>query len=112
MNRVVMRVVVAAMLLCLGTAVTRAQAPDNPPKAQEPAKPGAEKQQPPSDEEEGGGNPFAPEPAPGLPAGMSGSDVNDPRYKLTPGLYDAGETANRTHSTWARRMRTTRKCRK
>ena len=38
-------------------------------------------------------NPFAPEPAPPLPAGMTGSDVNDPRYKLTPGLYDAGEVS-------------------
>src|SRR5438067_6621964 len=34
----------------------------------------------------GGGNPFAPQPAPPLPAGMMGSDVNDPRAKLTPGL--------------------------
>jgi hypothetical protein len=40
-----------------------------------------------------GGNPFAPESAPPLPAGMTGSDANDPRAKLTPGLYDAGETA-------------------
>jgi hypothetical protein len=31
------------------------------------------------------------EPAPKLPAGMTGSDVNDPRTKLTPGMYDAGE---------------------
>ena len=38
-------------------------------------------------------NPFAPEPAGPLPAGMTGSDVNDPRAKLTPGMYDAGETA-------------------
>lgn len=38
-----------------------------------------------------GGNPFAPEKAPPLPAGMTGSDVNDPRYKLKPGLFDAGE---------------------
>jgi hypothetical protein len=38
-------------------------------------------------------NPFAAEPAPPLPAGMSGSDANDPRYKLTPGMYDAGETS-------------------
>ena len=28
-----------------------------------------------------------------LPPGMKGSDANDPRSKLTPGLYDAGETA-------------------
>jgi hypothetical protein len=38
-------------------------------------------------------NPFAPQPAPPLPAGMTGSDANDPRAKLNPGVYDAGETA-------------------
>lgn len=38
-------------------------------------------------------DPFAPEKAPPLPAGMTGSDANDPRAKLTPGLYDAGEIA-------------------
>jgi hypothetical protein len=38
-------------------------------------------------------NPFAPEPAAPLPAGMTGSDANDPRAKLTPGFYDAGESA-------------------
>ena len=38
-------------------------------------------------------NPFAPEPAPPLPPGMTGSDANDPRAKLTPGLYDAGEAS-------------------
>ena len=31
--------------------------------------------------------------APPLPAGMTGSNANDPRAKLTPGMYDAGETA-------------------
>lgn len=35
----------------------------------------------------------APESAPPLPAGMTGSDTNDPRFKLTPGLWDAGEAA-------------------
>ncbi len=35
--------------------------------------------------------PSAPDNA--LPPGMTGSDVNDPRAKLTPGLYDAGEAA-------------------
>ncbi|MBD0371017.1 MAG: hypothetical protein ICV60_09300 [Pyrinomonadaceae bacterium] len=40
-----------------------------------------------------GGNPFAPEPAPPLPAGMTGSDASDPRAKLSPGLYEAGEAA-------------------
>src|SRR5689334_21195058 len=38
-------------------------------------------------------DPFAPEPAPPLPAGMTGSDANDPRAKLKPGLFDAGETS-------------------
>ncbi len=33
------------------------------------------------------------EKAPLLPAGMTGSDANDPRFKLSPGLYDAGEAA-------------------
>ena len=33
------------------------------------------------------------EPAPKLPAGMTGSDAKDPRAKLSPGLFDAGETA-------------------
>jgi len=38
-------------------------------------------------------NPFAPQPAPPLPEGMKGSDTNDPRAKLTPGVYDAAETS-------------------
>ncbi|HEU5235919.1 MAG TPA: hypothetical protein VFU37_02190 [Pyrinomonadaceae bacterium] len=38
-------------------------------------------------------NPFAPSPAPPLPTGMTGSDASDPRFKLTPGVYDAGEAA-------------------
>lgn len=38
---------------------------------------------------------FAQEPgsAPKLPPGMKGSNANDPRAKLKPGLFDAGETA-------------------
>lgn len=34
-----------------------------------------------------------PQPAPPLPAGMSGADAKDPRASLSPGLYDAGEAA-------------------
>jgi hypothetical protein len=33
------------------------------------------------------------EPPPKLPAGMKGSNPNDPRTKLKPGVYDAGEAA-------------------
>lgn len=35
-----------------------------------------------------------PEKAPPLPAGMTGSNANDPRSNLKPGLFDAGETAS------------------
>jgi hypothetical protein len=38
-------------------------------------------------------DPFAPEPAGPLPAGMTGSDTGDPRAKLSPGMFDAGEAA-------------------
>ena len=34
-----------------------------------------------------------PTPAPTLPPGMTGSDAGDPRSRLTPGLFDAGEAA-------------------
>lgn len=55
-------------------------------QAQEPAKPETEQKKAESD--------VPPlEQAPPLPAGMTGSDVNDPRAKLKPGLYDAGEAA-------------------
>jgi len=56
---------------------------------EEPAKPDATKEEKGEDEE----NPFAPQPAAPLPAGMTGSDVNDTRFKLTPGMYDAGEAS-------------------
>ena len=39
-------------------------------------------------------SPFAAEPAPALPPGMTGANVNDPRYKLAPGMFNAGEAAN------------------
>jgi hypothetical protein len=82
------RVAVAAILLCSGVSRMHAQEPAQAP-AQTPAPPPATAQaQPQADE-----NPFAPQPAPPLPAGMTGSDANDPRFKLTPGLYDAGETS-------------------
>lgn len=56
------------------------------PSSQESTKPANAKPEQNNPEE----NPFAPEKAPPLPAGMAGSDINDPRAKLTPGLYDAG----------------------
>src|SRR5436853_1113710 len=77
------RVAVAAIFLLSGVSRLHAQAqkpaPSPPAQAQEPA------------EEER--DPFAPEPPPTLPPGMTGADVNDPRAKLAPGLYDAGEAS-------------------
>jgi hypothetical protein len=51
-----------------------------------PAAPAAKPAAPPQD-------PFAPQPAPPLPPGMTGSNTNDPRVGLKPGMYDAGEAA-------------------
>src|SRR5215470_479411 len=85
MNRVPrfsLLVALAAMILSVG--ITRLQA-QNPAPSPSPAEPSAD--------DEGGGNPFVPEAAPTLPPGMTGSDSNDPRAKLAPGLYDAGEAA-------------------
>lgn len=57
------------------------------PPAQEPTKAANAN----SEQKKAEADPFAPEQAPPLPAGMTGSDTNDPRFKLKPGLYDAGE---------------------
>lgn len=76
---------VAAIFLLCGMSAVQAQAPAQAPgQAPAPA---------PAKAPEAEQNPFAAEPAPPLPPGMTGSDVNDPRYKLTPGLYDAGEAS-------------------
>ena len=90
------RVAVAALVLSsIGVGRMYAQAPAQPP-AQTPGPsaatppPAAESAKPAEDE-----NPFAVKPAPPLPTGMTGSDATDPRFKLTPGLYDAGGPATR-----------------
>lgn len=76
-------VAVAAIIFFFGASRMRAQeqaktpAPSPSPSAQQPA-----------DQEE---DPFAPEPPPTLPPGMTGSNVNDPRAKLAPGMYNGGE---------------------
>ena len=84
MNRlpnILFRLLVASLVICcFVSARTSAQTPSASP---------AQETKPPAEE----ANPFAPEPAQPLPAGMTGSDVNDPRAKLAPGVYDAGEAA-------------------
>src|SRR5258706_1469458 len=91
------RVAIAAIFLVSGTCRMKAQEPASTPSKQETPKPEAAKEDPakkePAEEPEEETNPFAPEPAPALPPGMKGSDTTDPRAKLTPGLYDAGETS-------------------
>src|SRR5260370_26367990 len=91
------RVAIAAIFLLSGTSRMKAQEPASAPSKQETPKPEATKQDPAkketAEEPEEEKNPFAPEPAPALPPGMKGSDTTDPRTKLTPGLYNAGETS-------------------
>ncbi len=94
-SNVVLAAVMAVLILCIGVNRTQAQAaPANPPaaEAQKPATPpdAKDKEKEKEGEEE---DIFAPQPAPALPPGMTGADVNDPRAKLSPGLYDAGEAA-------------------
>src|SRR5882724_2138798 len=88
--RVAFSVAVATIILFFGMSRLQAQTPTPTPQpqAQTPSPtPSAEE---PAEEEK---NPFAPEPATALPPGMTGSDVNDPRAKLKPGLYNAGEAS-------------------
>ena|SRR5437867_8877278 len=81
------RFLIALILLCSCFAArTQAQTPSPSPES---AKTPETK---PANQEEKA-DPFAPEPAAPLPAGMTGSDVNDPRAKLNPGMYDAAETS-------------------
>ena len=74
-------------------AQAQAQTPATPPPAQATAQQSADKDKDKDKEDDEDANPFAPEPAPTLPPGMTGSDVNDPRAKLAPGLYDAGQAS-------------------
>jgi hypothetical protein len=73
---------VAMALFCFAAA-DLAQTPTPDTKASPDAKPTAAPQ----------ANPFAPKPAPPLPEGMTGADTTDPRFKLSAGLYNAGETS-------------------
>src|SRR5260221_2814952 len=100
MNRAIIlafRVAIAAIFLSSGIIRLNAQEPAPPPAKQDAPKQDAAKADPAKKDADADSddnkNPFAPEPAPALPPGMKGSDVNDPRAKLTPGLYDAGEAA-------------------
>ncbi|HEV2103499.1 MAG TPA: hypothetical protein VGR58_12040 [Candidatus Acidoferrum sp.] len=98
MNRAMilaLRVAIAAIFLSSGFVRMKAQEPPPAPSKQDaPKQDAAKEDQAKKDADaDDNKNPFEPEPAPPLPPGMKGSDANDPRAKLTPGLYDAGEAA-------------------
>ena len=106
MNRLSRLALCVVWVACISfSAVLQIQAQDAPQssqgqaqdqtkdQAQKSATPSTDKAAAKEDDDEDKDNPFAPEPAPALPPGMMGSDMNDPRAKLTPGLYDAGETS-------------------
>jgi hypothetical protein len=85
-HTIAFRLLMASLILCSCLAArTSSQTPQPSP---EPVK---TPESTPADQDDE--NPFAPEPAPTLPAGMTGSDPGDPRAKLSPGMYDAGEAA-------------------
>jgi hypothetical protein len=85
MHEIISRLLIASFVTCCCLAVTTlAQTPAPSPSPEAATTPESK----PTPE-----NPFAPEKADPLPAGMTGSDVNDPRAKLTPGIYDAGEAS-------------------
>jgi hypothetical protein len=91
-QRVVFRLCgVAAIILFFSVSAIQAQkqAPQSSAPAPDAAKAPEAAQAPDADDD----NPFAAKPAPPLPPGMSGSDVNDPRFSLPPGMYDAGEVS-------------------
>ena len=79
------RLIIASIVLLCFAGEMQAQTPSS----QQSTKPADTK----SDKKNAEEDPFAPESAPPLPAGMTGSDANDPRAKLSPGMYDAGEVS-------------------
>jgi hypothetical protein len=83
---VALRLLIASLALCSCFATqTLAQTPSPSPSAEATK---AQDTKPAKQED-----PFAPEPAGPLPAGMTGSDAGDPRASLKPGFFDAGEAA-------------------
>jgi hypothetical protein len=78
------RLLIAPFVLCACFAVTAFAQDASPSPSQEATK---------APDKQAQADPFAPEPAGPLPPGMTGSDTNDPRAKLTAGVDNAGEAA-------------------
>jgi hypothetical protein len=75
------------------TPAPEAPAPQAPTSQATPPQSSASQSPAQAQDDDDDKNPFAPEPAAPLPAGMTGSNPNDPRATLAPGLYEAGETS-------------------
>ncbi|HEU4509438.1 MAG TPA: hypothetical protein VFR78_14425 [Pyrinomonadaceae bacterium] len=86
-NNIAFRLLLTSLLSLCFAASALAQTSSPSP---EPDKKAGDKKSTKKDEK---GSPFAPEKAPPLPKGMTGSNTNDPRTNLKPGLDDAGEAA-------------------
>jgi hypothetical protein len=87
-------VMAVILMVCLQISQMHAQAqPPAAPPQEQAQKPAPSDKDADKDDEEDEGNLFAPQPAPALPAGMVGSNPNDERSKLKPGVYDAGEAS-------------------
>src|SRR2546423_6867224 len=77
------RLAAASFVLCSCLAAAAlAQTPSPSPSPSPEAKPA----------NQNNGNPFAPESAPPLPAGMAGVDASDPPRQHSPREYDSGAT--------------------
>ena len=88
-QQIAFRVLIISLVLCSCFAASALAQQPTPSPAPEAAKTPDDK----GATKEAQADPFAPEPAAPLPAGMTGADTNDPRAKLTPGMFDAGESA-------------------
>ena len=89
-HAIIFRLLIASLAVCSCFAArTPAQTPSPSPSPSQESRKAPDTQE----EEEEDKDPFAPEPPAVLPPGMKGSDVNDPRASLKPGIWDAGEAA-------------------
>src|SRR5215207_9342222 len=89
LHEIPFRLLIAAIVLCSCFAAESLAQTPSPSPSPSPAKADTK----PANKKDENKDPFALEPPPALPPGMTGSDTNDPRAKLKPGVEDAGEAA-------------------
>jgi hypothetical protein len=83
-HKIALRLLIAPLALCACFAASVLAQTPTPSPSQDATKAPDKQEQ---------ANPFAAEPAGPLPEGMTGSDANDPRAKLTAGMDNAGEAS-------------------